>query len=278
MPAPAPRTRQVQINVDLNGLRRALHVRLSQTISVASALLRCSEWIDCREAYLPVEIPFIIDQGNLLEIELLRKHSQEWILANAFRDAIEALTAPLEQAHEVLRIWKFLEEHGRLVPAKNWLKFSQIGTKQFHRSGLPEKLDTLARMGLELDEILRGHVQSINAARNCLVHRNGIIGASDINSFSSMKVSWRHLVMSKETADGDIKLRPGSTVEKGEIIKLQMIDTFREFPLGEQIVLSAEEIQAALWTLFLFVENLTAEMNKLGVDMGMLKSKVGGCE
>jgi len=65
--------------------------------------------------------------------------------------------------------------------------------KCFHRRGLPYKLRFLSEEhGLSVSRELQEQVLSLNRARNCLVHRAGVVSAQhDANDSGKLRVFWR---------------------------------------------------------------------------------------
>ena len=90
---------------------------------------------------------------------------------------------------------------------------------------LPDKLAHLkTEHGMAVDSVLERQLLSINNARNCLVHRRGIISQRDLNSDDTMRVEWRKLHIFLQNQDGEHDLVIGQIVEKESAICLRVKD------------------------------------------------------
>src|SRR4030095_9320340 len=124
--------------------------------------------------------------------------------------------------------------------------------RRFHRLGLPDKIDDLQRIySLALDPDLVGHLRTINDARNCLVHRQGIVQERDVNEDAALRVSWRRLACVIRGPDGERDFFPGSLVDVGETLCVSNRDVAKLFPLGTAISFSVQEFADVCWSLFL---------------------------
>lgn len=146
----------------------------------------------------------------------------------------------------------------RRSPVADWHEAAVSQRRRFHRLGLPDKITYLQETyRLALDPDLVRHLRSINAARNCLVHRRGIVQGDDLNEDGALRVSWRRLVFVINGADGERKCFPGSIVEAGESVCVSNRDVSKVFPLGTAISFSVQEFADVCWSLFLFGNSTT---------------------
>jgi hypothetical protein len=58
-------------------------------------------------------------------------------------------------------------------------------------------------------------VRTVNAARNCLVHRQRVVGPEDIGSEGNLAVRWRRWEPFVQTPTGDFPLVPGYRADEG---------------------------------------------------------------
>ena len=182
------------IRIDLNGISGRVSRDLKRIILLASAGLQNIDKIDTENLNLPVEMKIQIEQDAPVVKDKFLEDFGEWILACGLRDAIEALSAALEEAHDVLSIWDVTNfKIGQAkIPSQEWQKIFVNGARDFHRFGLPVKLRHFVNdHDVALAENMTSHVICINTARNCLVHRGGIATGQDVTEPGLLKVSWR---------------------------------------------------------------------------------------
>jgi hypothetical protein len=123
---------------------------------------------------------------------------------------------------------------------------------------LPDKIQHLQdTYSLALDPDLVRHLQSINAARNCLVHRRGLVQEQDLNEDGALRVSWRRLAPVITGAAGEREFYPGILVVPGESVGVSNRDVSKSFPLGTAIAFSVQEFADVCWSLFLFGDSTT---------------------
>lgn len=202
-----------------------------------------------------------------------------WLLVNAFRDVAEALAGTLEEVHQVLAMWRFKGTHNESAPVKlsDWNAEVVAKQERFHRAGLPEKLEKLEKdFGLTLDPTLLASITSINAVRNCLVHRNGVVGTKDADETGSLTLRWRTLKMQiREAGDQwkDFEM-PYTTKSEAELA-VQAVDRTKLFALGQSIAISTTEFSAICWTHFLFADHAAKQLEEHGRGIG-IKFEVAG--
>lgn len=147
------------------------------------------------------------------------------------------------------------------------------GAKAFHRLGLPDKLPLLTKQyGVVIDSTLSGHLLSINAARNCLVHRRGVVGDRDVNDSSRLTVGWRKLSLVLKDEDGEHPVVLNQRLEKESTLCLRSEDCSKSFEIGERIAFTIQEFADITWGLFSFGSALVGQINALGLAKGYVNS------
>jgi hypothetical protein len=266
-------TQRIQVKVDLNGLRGRLSRSLQRTTLFVAAGLQNARPLEPAFPELPIDFKVQFDSGLTWSEEETRDQYSNWILSNGFRDVIESVSGVLEEAHQVLSVWQLrsMEQSGTRIYGSHWNTIVNAGGKKFHRLGLPEKLTHFnSEHNLLLDQIILDHVLSINKARNCLVHRDGIVAQLDLNSSRELQVTWRKLYYFVQDSDGERPLQIGARLEEGAKIGIRTIDTSKSFLTGDRIVFLVEEFAEICWSLFVFGEELISKLNTLGVQKGHL--------
>src|SRR2546423_2087020 len=83
--------------------------------------------------------------------------------------------------------------------------------------------------------------RSMQLARNCLEHRNGIVGTADVQHDGIMRLQFPRLVAFIERNGEQMELHSGMAVEAGENILMKLEVKIRQFALGERLSLSAAD-------------------------------------
>jgi hypothetical protein len=267
-------THHLTIRINVDGLRGQLARALQRTILLTAAGLQGLDRLNPDFLELPVSFTMTLDPHMKWTKEELQKNYSEWILSNGFRDAIESIGALLEEAHRVLSVWDLASTHDgpMRLSGEQWNERVVSAGEKFHALGIPHKLDHLRTThDLTLDDRLSQHVLSINRARNCLVHRNGIITRRDVAEAGDLVVSWRKLSYLVQDEDGEKPLQIGQQIEKDAVVCIRHDEESKSFTLGQAINFTAPEFSEICWSLFLFGEDLVKKMNALGVRRGIVK-------
>jgi hypothetical protein len=199
-----------------------------------------------------------------------REEFRTWVLTNGFRDAAEVIGAYLDEVDRILSFWEITkrQKDGIQLTGAHWHELVVTRHRRFHRSGLPEKVSRLEDRGLVLDQTFLTHALSINSARNCLVHRRGIVSERDSNDGQRLVVKWTKLALVTVEQDGDRELILPARVEAGTHIGVQNRPETAEFPLGSQVRFSVQQFSDICWTLFLFGESTRARVEQYGRNRG----------
>ncbi len=142
---------------------------------------------------------------------------KNWILTNGFRDIAELISVVLEEAHHVLTFYTLIgrQAAGEVLTASE-LDSRDKDISKFHRQSLSDKLDwVLSQPDFSIPDEKLEEVKSINAARNCLGHRSGIVGERDLTEGSMLVVKWLGLDTAVEVEGKEIPFDPPMYLEKG---------------------------------------------------------------
>ncbi len=270
----------LSIRVNLDGLVGQLQNSLQATINLTALGLRSIERLGEVDLALP-GTSMQIALGGATSWDTGRREGEfrRWILVNAFRDAAEATGTLLEEVRRVLAIWRLVYEVSRdgKIRAKDWDEGVVKASKRFHRLGLPDKLNALGTdYGLSLDPGRVGHVLSINAARNTLVHRKGIVSERDANTENGLLMRWEKLgaFLTKDGEEREVV--PPMLVEAGTEIVVQARPMEKLFALNSQIEVNVQEFADVCWTLFVFGESTKQLLEKHGRARGVVFSSSPG--
>lgn len=262
----------VKVQISLDALGSELKLSLQKVICLVGHSLNAQVHSSPSELALPTTI-----KSSFSNIDWDKDTFQHlytgWVLSNGLRDAIESTNQFLDSAHRILSIWEFIEKKQpsktKSILGKDWHEFVTYPGKKFHRFGLPDKVDHISiDHRVELPPSVIEKVLSINAARNCYVHRSGIVSERDINSDDKLIVKWSCFDFYVETIHGKQELATGQTIEKDSVVCAEIVEREKTFPIGQQLVFSVEEISEILWCLCFFGDEIVKIMDTIGRDRG----------
>jgi len=206
-----------------------------------------------------------------LSIEEGKAFFRSWVLANGLRDCAEALGTTLEWARKHCVLWgqpgtvARTAEGALRLSAKFagavWNKEIVAGAAKFDRLPLPNKFQHLEdKYGVGRPE-LTDDILSLNAARNCLAHRRGVVGRQDLKSDAddALVVTWRKLEVRLGKAGQRFITEP-TRVADGEMLHCGFARITRTFMLGHKIDFSASEYVDLATTFMLFGQQLEASI------------------
>lgn len=241
-----------QITINLDGLLGELRLSLQTTINLLAISLRATPPESMDDLRLPQEVvATVFAQGaNWSHAEALEKH-QTWAIANGLRDAVEGVSSFIESAHKVLSVWDLARANGGRVAYSEYQK--AMDDTSFHRLGLPDKLTHLkTQHGIAIDATLERQVLSVNNARNCLVHRGGVVSQRDLNVTDSMLVEWRKLHLFLQDEDGEHDFVIGRVIEQDSMLCMRVEDRQKAFARGERVCFAIQEFADISWGLYTF--------------------------
>lgn len=166
-----------------------------------------------------------------------------WIEAQGFRDLVETFAVYLDNLHEacqLIRTRKLSQEN-----RDNHLAFCKKGTWK--------KLKILKeRFSVQPDN--PNYLVSLTWARNCLVHRQGVVGPEDIRGEGkALEVSWLGMDVLIRTPTGEehylldnLQQKTLDLADGGEVM-LKFIERSRKFSLGETLKLSTRDLAEISW-------------------------------
>jgi len=218
--------RAVYVTEPGHNLLRALH----QIYTNVALGLNGVERTDIKDLDLPSAYNFKPSKSPVL-LDEAQTSFKNWIIANGLRDCAEAVHNLLDETHSACLLLTFLANlenlTGELIEAEYCSR-----QQKFHRYDLGQKLRELTeKFQVTFKEDTLRCFRSLNRARNCLVHRSGIVQAADFNLYDELVVEWATYAIQR--ADGsEIELgQPTNSSEIWMAKKLRM----RKFQLGSNI-------------------------------------------
>lgn len=196
---------------------------------------------------------------------------RSWILKNGFRDIAELISVVLEEAHQVLTLYALIgrQAAGETLDASE-LSLRDKEISKFHRQSLSDKFDwLLAQPDFSIPDEKLEEVRSINAARNCLGHRSGIVGERDKTDGDRLVVKWLGLDTTVEVEGVEIPFEPPMYLEKGGTVITRLTRRTKEFRIGDRIDFDQRDFSEIAWTIFAFAQAVATGLEQAGKARGI---------
>lgn len=262
----------LKIHIDLAGIAGRVQRLLKQVNYMASIGVRQAEEISEASLEMPeLSLVHQYDHTNPWTVAEAQLAWRRWVLTNAFRDIAEVIAGTLEEVQHVLAVWSVLKssEPSTQVAAEKWNKAVAARSEQFHRRTLPQKLDFLAsEYSFNLPTDLVAEITSINASRNCFVHRGGAVSKLDADTTGSLVLRWRQLtpIAIVDGVEKELVLPYVTEAETQIGVKVQSMA--KSFAPGEQLEVSLQDFSGICWTLFTFAQGCGQDLEQYGRAKG----------
>ena len=205
--------------------------------------------------------------GPNLSAEQRRAMHESWILAKAFQDLLRWVRHALEEAHVFVSL---LTKRHKVRSSDTLEEFLRPFRSKAAGLKFPE---LLAKVNERLDpKILFAHsYKSLQLARNCLEHRNGIVSAIETHGNAAFLLTVPRLKMFYMHGGEEIEIVSGHRVqaEPGEdgvdvLAKLDVRE--RSIALGEQLAFTIEQFNEIAFACHFLGQQLSSKLPKPVVD------------
>ena len=257
-------------NINLQAIIDAMQRSLQRAMNLVTVGLRVNVTAEHLAAGLPdVGIKLQLAANEPWTPERTADEWSRWILLNGFRDAAESVHALLEELLMVLAYLSLKTDHdsGTLVEGFSLEDFVDQERRKNHWLLYPQKRNKVLGFGVRLDAGL-SDVNSIMTARNCLVHRNGIVTDKEVAD-GVFQLQWRRVAMFAVKDDVSREVDPGEVLWPGEVLRVGARPRSKSFALGERIQLSAADFSEICWTLTWFAQKAIAAVQEYGQAKGV---------
>jgi hypothetical protein len=166
----------------------------------------------------------------------------------------------LEECRTIAALYRL---HGNCTGA-DWNKATIEDKKKFHELGLPAKIERL-RKEFGVASKFEDHVLSLNRARNCLVHRLGIVSPKDVSAKGVLVVTWHalNLVAIDTATKRETVLGEPTRLESESTIAARFGPYRREFQVGNRISFTRDEHKHTMLTFYMFALKIVQALEKL---------------
>ena len=165
---------------------------------------------------------------------------ENWIVANGFRNLHEGLEVFLNT------LFRVISEAERSVARPS----NEKRLKKFERKGVSGKLIELEKY-CSFTTNFSHYFCSLSQVRNCITHRQGVVGEPDVGAGNSLKLIWLGV---EAEVSGENGIRPITIDTLGPLsfsnlsnvsvnLTMTYVDKHLEFNLGDQIAIPPRNVQ-----------------------------------
>jgi hypothetical protein len=259
-PASAPGHVQ-QLNVTLNsdGVVAPLMRAVKTSVDAASIFLNALQHTDVDQ--LP-DMPDTLAQFRIemkdIDAENRRRMLVNWMLGKGFHDLLRATKQTLEQAYlyvEFLRMGSGRTTWGEFLEKKRTIE------QTANKAHFPDLLNTI-NASLTQPLAFLTEVRSLQKARNCLEHRDGIVGVQDAGSDSELTLTFPYIGAFLEGIDGDpdIPLQRDMRVERDGVVVIRRTTMTKTFRVGQRLEVTGAEFVNIAQGCWMFAIDLQSKL------------------
>ena len=167
-------------------------------------------------------------------VALMRWEYRAWVVGHGLADIAESLGTFLN----------------RLVEANPTAVGFSGQLRAFERLGLDKKYDALLP-SMTIEGPFQEAVWSLTRARNCLIHRHGVVGTPDCNQGNELVLRWVGPQISREADDGYEEIeaahRGPAGDRPGTMMRLSVDSIERRFASGSRLDLEPSDLSTISW-------------------------------
>lgn len=261
---------EYRLKLDLNAPHLAFHARTLQVLERSTLALNSIEGVDTHSGLVPgVSGPSIPIQLHPRPLDVVRPEAALWLVGCTLRDWLEELFLYLVEVRRSYAL--VLAFRGFDVPLRSE-EFNEMQreTARFDGLGFPGKVEALREdFGAILGDGLP-YVETLVKARNCLVHRLGIIAQRDCNDGGSLVVHWRTFeIFVQNPGEPEAPAGEGTIIQPGGGIIERHREVERRFALGQRLVLNTTDLCGIWWTLNSFCVGTSQRLFEVARTKGL---------
>jgi hypothetical protein len=185
---------------------------------------------------------------------------ESWLLARVFQDLMRGVLASLREAHFFIEI-----ASAGHFQAKSDMTLNEVLEPFRDRARRKKFPDLLASVNKRLDEplVFADAYQSMQDARNCLEHADGLVGPRDVNADGELKLRFPRLKVFATKNGEEIELYENFYVEAGTEMMFRLGVRERSFRVGERLTIDASDFDDIAFACWQFGALLAQRLPKL---------------
>jgi hypothetical protein len=214
----------------------------------------------------PAHVPdnvFMRVKSPVLTAEQRRAMHENWVLARAFQELLRAVRQGLELAHVITAVVNRPHNVKSSITVAEFLKPFEVRANELPFPNLLAEVNSR----LESRLVFADSYQSLQAARNCLEHRAGIIGERDTKGNDEIVISIPRVKLFYTRAGQEIELERGHLVAPDEgkdhaEIAMRIEERKRPIKIGERVTFTLTEFNEIAFACYYLGRDLIGRLPK----------------
>jgi hypothetical protein len=253
--------KEVRVTVNLEVLLGKLQISLQRLIDFVAIGLAGARRVEKSDYEEPKEFASLqVAAENRLPFATARDEFITWCLKNSFTDAVDLVSSFLEESRMVGALYSL----GGRCSGADWKRAMNSEKKQFHELGFPAKIKFL-REKYAISSNFENHVLSLNRARNCLVHRLGVVSEKDVDATGYLTLTWHsvNLLLIDNSTREETRLTKPTRVESESTLAARIGPHRRQLKVGDRILFDQDEHKHTMLTFYTFALQIVQAIEKL---------------
>jgi hypothetical protein len=251
---------RLQINLDATRLSRIVNSAVVASSEIVNFHFNALSGADLDKPAEPSEVLFRFPGPELSAVQRRAMH-ENWVLAKAFQELLRAVRHALEEAHVFVAL---LTKKHKIRSSATILEFLNPFQCRAARLTFP---DLLAAVNEKLDPKLEfaESYKSLQSARNCLEHRDGIVSKIDTRGDDILRLSIPRMKLFYVRQSAEVEIAKDHIIEPGdertEVDILAKLDVRqRSVALGERLVFTLAEFNEIAFACYFLGQQLSSKL------------------
>lgn len=196
---------------------------------------------------------------------------RRWVLASGFEDLLDLTSLFLERIRHVAGGLVLLERQNLSGPLAHEQVHHETTAvaRAFQKASLRKKLERLAQSyRVIISPDAQDCLLSLNAARNCLVHRAGVVSLVDLKDRKALELRWLRLALMLRDHAGEREAVMGEVVGPCEYY-CKLAVASKAFLPGQVLTLSPSEFADVAWSFVLTSLDVVQALERRAKDAGL---------
>lgn len=216
-----------------------------------------------------VVMPSLPIQTERRPLEVVGPETASWVVGCAVRDWLEDLSLYLVEVKRCCALLAAFPSPSETRISDETFAALEAGALKFEKSSFPDKLKSLERDFGDIVDDSKALVHTLFKARNCIVHRLGVVSELDCADAQHLTVRWKAAEMfARNPGEPDALATSGILLQPGGELHVRSVDVERRFAPGDRVVLNAADLCGIWWTLSRFNVGTAAKVCNFATAKG----------
>ena len=255
------------INIKLNPdgvVNPIIQIMKECTENIMFGLKTCDSVSSLPEELKEVDTFFQMKIGPDSDFVTQKNNYKDWLYKKGFEELTEGIKLSLVEAYFYVAIIEFVHKQKDVITLSDLQDTINYIRKKASKQSLPGLLEKINKH-LTSPLNWENQIISINNARNCLVHRKGIVTGLDINDKenNNLLIEWVRFKIYYEHNEKEIELHKNQIVQGPAGIKLKSEIKQKRFSIKEKLHFDYKEFNEFVMCCLHFALDLKEKLPKI---------------